>query len=479
MAEIYEREQIIKQITDLACNGGDIPETLCMREIRDGDEHIWDFPVVMMAVHLDMYDEACQLLGRMDRNLVPGQFSGDWSRRPVDGSHKQMTYTLDLYMLILAHKGVLPELLRIIWECWQSIEPGKRFVEMKNPQLFRSYDEVFGTETREDIVDDYLGWAARLYHIHKCCPQMLYGMYSGEKLFLNLRESMLSECDVETGHSILRKYCKFADIMRICFADSPDDLAAIYQGIGFKTDSSDDFYARYKAAFQDYLAVLHRYGEVLKDTEYRRECAIKVLYISAKLYLIWTNRHAEYPDHMRRAAYELCMGLRDDIRAYVGEDPIGFLEEEKPDIDNGSNRLCDIVDHIGCLLINVGRYTLTPDMDKDNARSLFLRLYESIKSGSSKRLSLLIDFLEQIEYIKGTDNVKLCYGDAADDNEKGRALTEMIDHIIASGSVELLEVSLRKKLICPELYDPIIDRAGDERPEFIPCLLAYRTAECA
>ncbi|MCR4595311.1 MAG: hypothetical protein K5673_00875 [Lachnospiraceae bacterium] len=463
------RTEAIKVIKTAAAHRPAHIKNLEYEETVDGYRYVWRLPIVMMAIHLEMYDEAYILLTGMRPSQARKQFEGEWESKAVDQPGGNDTSCLRMCYLLLAHQGVPARLLRAIWDVWTAWKPNEHLFAQNSigcRVLLNAYMGLFSGHVSTSgqsygyvlmqLLSEECDMAGRLYRIHICCPGMVNGFYSVASPIIQVS---FSDRESQKGNNKIRlqKLNELLSTLYDCYENSHEDLDSIFGSFNAKFRSTPGSLADCQAEYTEYYTLLHKYADTLMNGEGSEYLADRLFCEAADLYVIWTNRDKAYPKEVRKVAGELIRIFATDLRRAVGDDPIGYLVRAC-----GIDRL-DATLQLGCLIQNVAGLPLRPDMRDKYGRELLENIFVVAANHPDVKTTALIETLEQFDEVTGTD-------------ETDPAFVTIVDNIMALNNAELMEVSLRRGLISPASYEYTISRARLEAPALLPCLLAYREA---
>ena len=264
--------------------------------------------------------------------------------------------------------------------------------------------------------------------------------------------------------------------------------------IMIKTDiplerEDDDILIRFGKEYKEYCRTWNRFAEICIDAGYGADYLQQMLMTIVVLYVTWSNRKAEHKPEARRIAYEISREMAPVIRKGIGPDPVKCLYKTFLKDSEGIQSCCLIANVITTLMKHMGRVSVSPDLNNPYGRKVLTCVFGECVRSSDSNIRDLVEFIEQTDSITGIDQFNVewirqrlmdeCSENADQPNEMEEAYMDIMNSLFSTGSVELLEVSLRKGLVIPELYEALMMRSVGERPEFVPCIAAYISGKTA
>ncbi len=311
----------------------------------------------------------------------------------------------------------------------------------------------------------------------------------------------------ETGE-ILRQKTRYLNEMVIRLKTDPTGIFADMINTDIPLEWEDDeTLIRFGKEYKEYCRAWNRFAEICIDAGYGVDYLQQMLMTIVVLYVTWSNRKSEHKPEARRIAYEISREMAPVIRKGIGPDPVkclyeAFLKGRK------YKDCCEVANVITTLMKHMGRVSVNPDLNDPYGRKVLTCVFGECVRSSDENIRDLVEFIEQTDSITGIDQFNVEWirqrlmdecsekadqpnnmddekadrrneiedEEADQPNEMEEAYMDIMNSLFSTGSVELLEVSLRKGLVIPELYEALMIRSVRERPEFVPCIVAYCSA---
>ena len=186
-----------------------------------------------------------------------------------------------------------------------------------------------------------------------------------------------------------------------------------------------------------------------------------------------SGRDKVHEKSVRRAAKRIDAGVGECIHDIMGDDFIKYLKTHYvlwhgTEFDSFWNTL---------QMVTLFRYSygygMNLDMTDVNLTGFLSKRFEALKDchNIDQEISSAIEILEIMGDFQN--------GEQLTDKNNSEAMKDIMDVarcIVETRNDELLEASLRKKLLPICIYKELMEQARDKAPSLIPCLIAYRQA---
>ncbi len=475
-----DRIRVIERIQGAAIRERPRSQVLSYSELRGNYQFEMRFPIVMMAIHLDMYEEAYIILSKMSDSSAVKQFVGNivsvafYNPYRARSSENDEMVSAGIGSIIMLHRDIPGKLIDLIYDVHKRLSPDTNLmsfdqiecdIRLWNAKGFCLYPGEW------DDVDVQLEIASRIRYIHSCCPDMVRGMCEGLQGLTQRRSLYAIVCngDPDRGRLRMKKYFRRMEMLYEVFEDSPKDLDEI-AGTSRIIVSPMELYPVYVRDIKHFYGIMHKYVEKLVSAG--QTVGVLENLMSWALDYDDGKTYGTVSRDVRMAIDEMLRVIGRDLKILSGDDPVRFIQEKYMDIEG--DPICE-ARHKGRILIHYGGCKLIPDMNTQWGRSFMRRVFEAACRIECKTGGL-IEVMEQIEEVKGTEDIEYIRENTPYPLGAEKLFKDIIDHIFTIGRSELLEVCLRKHLICPPAYDGLIKRASEENPDYLPCLYAYRAA---
>lgn len=428
---------------------------------------------VSMALHYGMYDVAKKILASMPISLSPNQFVGKLKKSiPEEDWEDEMDITIG--QLIVSLTDIPKSFLKLYYKHagYNPKRPPVRYDKdvLCNSYLHNFFENEFHHECSYGLLTE------GLKAIQSKCPELFTRMMEKNSSVTTLPMIFLN-CSQEECKELIVAYTGFLKTVFECIGNTATALEEFVLNFEGRLNvvRAEDF-ETYETAYRAYIEFLLSLKDKIMQSGSDRVCAKymhDLMVNDAVLYIVWTNRHKVHEKSVRRAAKRIDAGVGECIHDIMGDDFIKYLKTHYvlwhgTEFDSFWNTL---------QMVTLFRYSygygMNLDMTDVNLTGFLSKRFEALKDchNIDQEISSAIEILEIMGDFQN--------GEQLTDKNNSEAMKDIMDVarcIVETRNDELLEASLRKKLLPICIYKELMEQARDKAPSLIPCLIAYRQA---
>ena len=443
-------------------------------------------PPVTMALHLQMYERAKEILLAMEMPLNVSDFDGRLNEiTSYNDGKDEMEYCfghISIGQIIVCDCDMTKDFMKLFYERLDNKNPDRPPISFTDDVILSRYILYFYTQ--EHAYDrSYKQLTKGLKNIKEKCPELLKDMMSDSLLLpidTEFPEGLYKYSREEAGQ-LIKVYTKYIKTVIECCCESGADAGKFISSLGTIKVVEDQDFVTYEAEYKAYVKMLISCKDMILDSggeDSRLKLLITLMSQDAALYIIWTNRHKEYETAIRKAVRNIAAGLGKAVRQIIGGDIAWFLENYGDQMSTFNNYL-----QILTLLKYSCGYDVSLDLSDKRVSAFFRERFEQIQRDEDRdrQISSAVEALELMEDFRNADDVfcpdkeKEFSKDMEADRKKVRdGLKAIGGTLVKLENEELLEVCLRKKLFPVSQSGLLMRKCRTQAVALLPCLIAYK-----
>lgn len=429
---------------------------------EDEVEMVMRFPPVTMALHYRMYQQAELMLNAIQGPVTVYAFTGEIVRKYASSQdycdYPDITNCITIGEILVADPDIPKSFMELLNNKVDKSDKNGALICFSSDVVTNDYITYF---YKQDFVG---GWSYNiltkgLKALYSKCPELLKGMMDWQLIHTGVPK-VPSAYTPEEGQRLLNEYIRFISTVIDCTCKTGGDIELFFAALYGIEVARDEDYITYEAEYRKYIKLLISKKDLIVQNmkNGRLRYAQFLLKEDAANYFVWTCRYRKYDKRVRCAAKRIGEGLGSTARELIGENYYEFLNNADEVID-----LYGLLQILTLLKYSCG-YEMKTDLTDSEAALSITKHFQQIEwdKGKNNEISIAVEVLEFMDEFSNSQ-------------EATEISKKIADIIICSKNEELLEVSLRKKLIPECLYGYISEEACSRAPALLPCIIAYKT----